>query len=174
MGRAVNDLARGVNGLPSDNPLLQINHDQGSGGVKFGKRHAFFLVFSFTKSCRERLAASLRMFPCKSQARSHADCRDANEENQECQIVTARGLSEAEQAVANEQIKQRPENIDCGRRQSLSRRVSEWRWKTVTRNTMHKVRHDVGEKHSGKEACDVASPVQGDFPFVCSVRARLC
>jgi hypothetical protein len=43
LGSAINNLARGVSGLPSDNALLQVDHDQGSGDIKFAKRHEFSL-----------------------------------------------------------------------------------------------------------------------------------
>jgi hypothetical protein len=33
------------------------------------------------------------------------------------------------------------------------------------RKRLHKMRHDIGEEHSGKETCDVVSPLQGDFSF---------
>jgi hypothetical protein len=43
--------------------------------------------------------------------------------------------------------------------------LSERTWKTVTRNSVHEMRHEVGEKHSSEETRDVVIPWHGGFPF---------
>ena len=107
----------------------------------------------------------LGIFLLKIHAAHNADYSDTSEENHQPQGVSTSNLSGSKQQEADHQVEECPDHVHWSRGQSLSGWVSEWCGKSVARDAMHKMRHDIREKTSSKETSDIARPIHFDFPL---------
>jgi hypothetical protein len=80
-------------------------------------------------------------------------------------MASVQYFSNMKQHMADGQVEERPEDIDCGRGQSLAGRASEWGGKGIARDAVHEVWHRIREKYASEESGEILIPVHGGSPF---------
>src|SRR5580692_10061867 len=94
----------------------------------------------------------------KAPAHHHAQGREAGKEDAERQPVMPRDLACLDQNAAYHEIEERPHHVDCWRGEPSAGRLCEGRGKRVTAHAVHKMRHGIREKCTGKETANIAEP----------------
>jgi hypothetical protein len=97
-------------------------------------------------------------------AQQYADRHDACKKDYRC-MASVQYFSHMKQHMADSQVEERPEDIDCGRGQSLAGRASEWGGKGIARDAVHEVWHGIREKYASEESGEILIPLHGGSPF---------
>ena len=81
-----------------------VNHQQGSGGIQFGKRHGLSFQMRTWAIAAARGRQLRGLFFCEMRSRHRADNRDAREEDHQGGSVAARDFPNPEQDIADDYV----------------------------------------------------------------------
>jgi broad specificity phosphatase PhoE len=98
------------------------------------------------------------MFVAEVLAEHDADGGDTNEKDEQGEQVIRVDFSDLEEHVTDDEVDERPKDVDGRRGESFAGRFGEGRGKGITADSLDEVGDEVGKEHSGEETGNVVIP----------------